>query len=185
MLDLQLKELTREEHVLLEKEFMKIIESLPDREGYLRLLTRIYGFYLPVEAALMQYLNSSPVIDYEERIKSDKIRSDIRSMTHDIDDVQICEAIPAIGSFHSAIGVLYVLEGSTLGGQIIARILQAKLNLHAGLTFFLSYGTETPSMWNRFKSYLLTPFTPEQEEEIVSAAVATFRTYKNWLVHHE
>lgn len=49
----------------------------------------------------------------------------------------------------TALGGAYVLEGSTLGGQILSRHFQTRFGItpDAGCAFFSSYGPQTGSMW--------------------------------------
>jgi hypothetical protein len=52
----------------------------------------------------------------------------------------------------AAIGVQYVLEGSSLGGQILSRQLKNALGFtsHHGGCFFAGYGDETSARWKNF-----------------------------------
>ena len=47
-------------------------------------------------------------------------------------------------------GAIYVIEGSTLGGEILAKHFTKVLGLspEAGLRFFSAYGSETKAKWN-------------------------------------
>ncbi len=52
---------------------------------------------------------------------------------------------------------MYVLEGSTLGGQVICQILMRNLavpELPKALSFFNGYGADTQSYWDTFVHYL-------------------------------
>ena len=53
-------------------------------------------------------------------------------------------------------GVLYVLEGSTLGGQLIARALERHLALGptTGAAYFQGYGAETRARWVEVLAFL-------------------------------
>ncbi len=53
-------------------------------------------------------------------------------------------------------GVLYVIEGSTLGGQIIVRHLGKNLGLtrESGARFFHGYGADTEACWQEFCFWL-------------------------------
>lgn len=74
------------------------------------------------------------------------------------------------------LGSLYVVEGSTLGGRYILKILNKnpalKLLPHR---FFQGYGTRTGPHWQEF-SRLCEQFltTPETEAEAIDSAVKTF-----------
>jgi len=59
-----------------------------------------------------------------------------------LDGIALREALPQLASLGRAFGVLYVLEGSTLGGRHIALALEKRLGLTAGngAMFFNAYG---------------------------------------------
>lgn len=54
------------------------------------------------------------------------------------------------------IGYLYLKQGSTLGGQVIAKHLEKHLGLEKNgqIFFFNAYGDQTGSRWKEFKKYL-------------------------------
>lgn len=56
----------------------------------------------------------------------------------------------------AALGALYVLEGASLGGRVIARHVADALALtpDTGLAFFCGYGDATGEMWRRFGAAL-------------------------------
>ena len=101
------------------------------------------------------------------------------------DIIEICCDLPMIDSTDRALGALYVLEGSTLGGRIIADMIARRLGLLTSLEFFDSYGDETQNMWRSFKDFLNKPRTAEQQTKIIDAAKDTFITFKNWIGKHE
>lgn len=181
MLDESLKERTREEHAALERTFLRIIRGINSKDQYADLLAKLYGYYHILESALHPYLLHSEIADYSSRRKSGQLLADLDQLSEKRVDLQLCSHIPGVNSYYSALGALYVLEGSTLGGKIIAGMISARLNSEHGLGFFRSYGDATPEMWTRFKAHLKKPFTPEQQEQIVTSAVLTFTTFKLWL----
>jgi heme oxygenase len=97
--------------------------------------------------------------------------------------LQTCLNLPAVGNVNDGLGVLYVLEGSTLGGQVILRALRAALNISpmAGGQFFASHDKATGAMW---RSYLDTledvGAAPDAADAIESAALATFAAFDRW-----
>jgi heme oxygenase len=78
--------------------------------------------------------------DYAHRRKSTLLLNDISKLkgNHTLD---ICSNIPAITNVCQAIGALYVLEGSTLGGRFIYRNIESALDLqvNSGASFFYGY----------------------------------------------
>jgi heme oxygenase len=79
-------------------------------------------------------------------------------------------------SFRAAfLGAMYVVEGSTLGGQQIARHVEETLGLNAkhGAAYFFGYGERTAEMWLAFKM-VLTEVPDAESEHVVAAAKAMF-----------
>jgi heme oxygenase len=73
-----------------------------------------------------------------------------------------------------ALGLLYVLEGATLGGQLLRRRLGPALGLteERGLAFFTAYGAEVGPMWRAFADALarFDAATPAGERPAAHAA---------------
>ena len=61
-------------------------------------------------------------------------------------------SLPAISDAPSLAGALYVIEGSALGGRVIARYLQDSLGLDArrGAGFFNAKGSDIGQYWRRY-----------------------------------
>src|SRR5690606_14516390 len=53
-------------------------------------------------------------------------------------------------------GIIYVIEGSTLGGRYILKNIESALNLtsHKGASFLAGYGNHTGSLWKKFMNSL-------------------------------
>ncbi len=68
------------------------------------------------------------------------------------------------------LGRMYVMEGSTLGGQYIARHVEETLGLAGGEgnSYFRGYGEATGERWREFRAVLQT--LPESEAETVIAS---------------
>ena len=60
----------------------------------------------------------------------------------EINLLEICRDLPLVETFAQTLGCPYVLEGATLGGQVVGRHLRENLNLSPenGAAFFNSYG---------------------------------------------
>lgn len=78
----------------------------------------------------------------------------------------------------AGLGVAYVLEGSMLGGRVLAR--RPAL---AGLRFFEGYGEDTGRLWRELVVELERA-TPFSRRLIVDAAVETFGAITEWLEAH-
>jgi heme oxygenase len=78
---------------------------------------------------------------------------------------------------------MYVIEGSTLGGAVIAREVERRLGLTAetGCAYFRSYGRDTARMWTSFGAALLAASSPDTDDLIVETARRTFDVMHDWL----
>ena len=68
------------------------------------------------------------------------------------------------------LGRMYVMEGSTLGGQLLARHVEVQLGLEPGHgdSYFAGYGDHTGQRWREFKALLEA--LPESEADTVIAS---------------
>lgn len=85
------------------------------------------------------------------------------------------------------LGVLYVLEGSTLGGQVLRRELKSALGIgDDSLRYVSGYGELTGPKWKRFLEALERGVTTDEaKEQAVSAARATFEQLQSFFEAHE
>lgn len=153
---------------------------------YRRLLARFYGFYMPVEEVLARVPDlGSTLPDWPQRRKIDSLAKDLRALgatPQEIAELPLCVHLPAISGVEEALGTLYVLEGSTLGGQIIGRHLQATLHIGPdnGASFFRSYRDRVAPMWKTFQEVLRSR-EPAGHERMINAAGHTFESIHRWL----
>jgi heme oxygenase len=83
----------------------------------------------------------------------------------------------------SVLGAMYVMEGSSLGGQLIARHVQIALGLTQGRgnAFFHGYGSESGPLWKEFCEMLKTRIPEDQTDKVVLGAKAMFTTFGSWM----
>jgi heme oxygenase len=74
------------------------------------------------------------------------------------------------------------MEGSTLGGQILTRHFAGQLGVRpdAGCRYFAAYGENTGAMWRAFGD-LVAKRPPSENDDMLSAAIATFERLGDWL----
>jgi heme oxygenase len=182
MLHQQLREATGPAHAMLEKKLIRNIVSITSIDDYVELLKLMYGYYLPVEIKLENYY-SQLTPDIVNRRKSSSILHDISIFAPDENDIMLYEDTPSIDSYASALGALYVLEGSTLGGQIILKMLLKQLNLtdKKGFSFFYGYGENTQLMWEKFTDVLKGDFSNAEKIELIKSANGTFNAFIDWI----
>ena len=182
-----LKEATGSRHAALESR-LPLLESGMSRLGYLQFLQRFYGYYAPLEAQLLALPHwPSLGFDYAGRHKTPRLVQDLRALGETpeaIEGVARCQNLPTLASPGHLLGCLYVIEGATLGGQIITRHLEANLGLtpSSGTAFFGGYGAQTGSRWKAFCAMLTAHAgEPGRQDDILCSACQTFETLGHWL----
>ena len=180
---------TAELHIALEKRLPFFSDSL-DTPAFARLMQAYFGFYQPLEQALL----NSPIpadFDLTPRLKTATLRLDLQALGHSGEALQglpICAQLPEIDSAAASLGVLYVLEGATLGGQILRREIASRLALDAdnGAAFLDVYGASTGRRWRDFIEYLSSrPLDAAERAAVVIAAQTTFSCFERWLESRE
>jgi heme oxygenase len=158
------------------------------RAGVGRLVAGFYGFYEPWEREAGAVLSRAGLAGVMEgRRKVPALEEDLRyygGESMDLLSVRRCGRMPDISSAEKALGSMYVLEGSTLGGQIIVRHLREQvsgLEGGGGCSFFASYGADVGVMWRRFQGVLREHSSASTDDAMVAAACETFVLLHDWL----
>lgn len=114
---------------------------------------------------------------FEKRRRSQWIRKDL--LYFGAKFLEGSPDLPEIGSNAELLGSMYVMEGSTLGGQLISRHLERVLGLKdgAGYCYFRGHGADTGRMWQEFCRILTNEAEELDHREIVDAARMTFRSF--------
>ena len=181
----ELKETTEAIHQATEKKMILALKRISTDQDYVQMLTWLYGFYAPLEDRIRRHLTPDNFPEIVKRSRAESILWDIKEFGTEAAQPDLCRHLPVIDTYERALGALYVLEGSTLGGRIIAAMISRQLDSMKGLSFFNSYGAETGHMWQSFKDFLDRPRSPQQRREIIAGAEDTFITFKNWIDEHE
>jgi heme oxygenase (biliverdin-IX-beta and delta-forming) len=92
-------------------------------------------------------------------------------------------ALPKMNALPGLLGTMYVMEGSTLGGQLIARHVEAALHISEGRgnAYFRGHGDQTGPMWKEFCEVLKTRVPEDGTDEVVTAAKLMFTTFGEWM----
>jgi heme oxygenase len=180
----ELKQKTAPHHRALEHN-VDIRGCMSSQGAYGNLLLKFLAIYSAFEIRLAS-VESLPqwLPDISERWKVLLLKSDLSALA--VPETRLVRLeMPGIETIASAFGCLYVLEGSTLGGQILTRQVQERLGLtvEKGCRFFSGYGPRTGEYWKTF-GYGLESFCATNEVcrgEIVESAIATFNHFSRWL----
>jgi heme oxygenase len=182
MLSDKLKEETKTNHQILERALVGQLKAIRSKEEYARLLKLFYGYFGGLETQINQHINAQLLPDNEERRKTQALANDLQFLGSDVPAKADGNALPTIHTPLQALGALYVIEGSTLGGKIISKMMQQQLALTGGgLSFFAGYRDRSMEMWDTFKEALNSQAeNPEQEAVVIAAANETFLKFGEW-----
>ena len=91
--------------------------------------------------------------------------------------------LPEMNDDASLLGAMYVMEGSTLGGQYIARHVEKILNLTDGNgnAYFRGYQQQTGLMWKESCEMLRTKVLDSDAEIAIDSAKAMFSVFGSWM----
>jgi heme oxygenase (biliverdin-IX-beta and delta-forming) len=154
------------------------------REQYAAALRKLYGYFQPL-MELVQFRLDQALIPHGSPAEGfRRILDDLSFVERDAVCVPLCQELPEIDTSAKAIGALYVAEGSSLGGRVIARKIKDSLELDAsaGASYFHGAGDGTAARWLSFVS-LLDAYgeEPEVAEEVMQSAEDTFCLFNAWL----
>lgn len=170
----KLKESTRHQHEDVEGS-VDVMNQMFSLEDYKRLISRFWAFYAAFEPTLPYAELKEAGFDYSERRKLHWLEADAKVLGLESPDA--FEDLPDVSTLPKAFGSLYVVEGSTLGGAVIARHLKEHLGLtpENGGSFYASYGPMIGPMWKQFGE-AITAYADggANDDEIVESAKKTF-----------
>lgn len=149
----QLKESTKDLHKALDREstMSRVMASDFSANEYSFLLEKMFSVYSFVEPQLLcAEKRLARIVDWQP--KSNLIILDLSQLQTDFVSSEKSHGTTAdlhIRSVAELAGCLYVLEGATLGGQMIAKRLRLTLGLkvETALQFFDAYGDNTVTRW--------------------------------------
>lgn len=149
--------------------------NLADRAGYARFLMAQAGAHIAVEDALDVAGAGGIVPDWDSRRRGDAVRADLAALAV---DAPAATARIDLDGPAAVFGAAYVLEGSRLGGAMLARAVPEGFP-----RAFLRPGA--PGAWRRFVAELdRVVATPADIERATEAAHRAFSMFEQSGRHH-
>ena len=157
---------------------------------YGRILRGFHEFLQLWEPRVRQALPDRLRPWFDARVRSPFAARDLAALelpgngAQDVDDAMRASALAAqhglrLDSPAAAIGSLYVIEGSALGGQVLTPKLLAAHGLtpEHGTAYFHGFGARTGAMWREFRQLAQVEAGGEEADRSAAcdAAVDTFR----------
>lgn len=178
----KLKKQTADAHKNLEKLSVSASILSPNLqiEDYCHYLALMHDVHKSTQEHIFPLL-SGVFPDLEERKKTQWIENDLAFLNYKITESNSVFRDHDI-SIPFAIGILYVVEGSSLGGRFILKNVETipVLSNQSGTSYFAGYGNKTGSYWKQFLS-ALTEYQQKYncEDEIIEGAVYAFDCIHN------
>lgn len=169
---------TRPEHDAAERD-LDWEARTSNRADYRDLLARLHAFHRAWEPEVARLVGDPAFTGPRERAHLlerdlDRLGSDAGART----EPPAFSGLP-LATRAEALGSMYVLEGSTLGGQVIARRVRAVLDFDP--LYHAAHGDRVGAMWRAFQARLLADVAPDGADEAVDAARRTFCAVRAWL----
>jgi heme oxygenase len=178
----ELKELTGAAHTELD-DYLALTGDIT-RDRYSRILLAFRDAHVALTTELIPHARELAAFGYElnGREKIAWLESDLAYLSADT-----FESTPAranIPSAAAAFGAIYVIEGATLGGQVIRRHVIPKLGFAQpdGCRYFQGYGEKTGEKWKATREAIArfsdsTCQGAEVAQTMISSALATFKLF--------
>jgi heme oxygenase (biliverdin-IX-beta and delta-forming) len=184
----QLRSKTANSHQLIEQNSLSqsLMSQSVTTSDYADYLKSMYGFVYGFEKMVFPLLKHHELLQIEGRRKAHFIQDDLALLNHSSAQPYINEGLfkTHYQTASAALGGMYVLEGSTLGGQIINKHLSKILgdSVAGKTTYLTAYAGQTGSMWKIFLQLLCEAGAiTDNEDEIIDSAVNTFSLLDNCL----
>lgn len=142
--------------------------DLTRRDDYGTFLSAMHGPFLQIEAWLDGADPADLPPDWPARRRSDALNADLRALAIAAPDAVLAPLAPTLAGAEAP-GLLYVLEGSRLGGQVLLRqVLASPDPVVRENARFLRHGTGT-RLWPSFVAWLCTRPTDGHADAIRGA----------------
>jgi heme oxygenase len=184
----RLRRATVEQHRRLDRGLGYLLSDQLSLPRYVDLLAALFGFYAPLEEGLSRCQGASPSFRLPIVFRADLLQRDLRAFGRPTEHLPRPTGVPAITTIDRAAGVIYVLEGASLGGQVIARGLSRCLGIgpENGAAFFTGRGAHTAARWKQVVAWLEERGRDARGgAEVVAAACETFGALSSWLLNRK
>jgi len=168
-----LRDATHAEHERLEAR-LDIFDRIATRPGRRGLVARFHALHVEAEAALAPWLADVPDLEFDRRRRSGHLTWDLAALGGRPNAT--ASSAVAVHSLPEALGRLYVLEGSSLGGRVIRKRVEAGGGDMTGLSFLDPYCEAVGDRWRGFLAVLDAQVrTAQALEDCRAGAVEGFR----------
>ncbi|MGY1641480.1 biliverdin-producing heme oxygenase [Geodermatophilus sp. SYSU D00703] len=166
---------------------LALMDPALHRDRLVEVLARLHAFWTAAEAGLDTWARRAPAdaetLDWSRRRRAHLFATDLRALGA-ADEPSPVPDLPDVEDTDHALGRLYVLEGSTLGGTFISRHLTTlpTLGPDVEVRAFSPYGADTGAMWHAYRRVARAHVAAGGDAgRLVGAARATFTALAHWV----
>jgi len=184
---MSLRRATQDAHKSIDSD-MRRGNWLSSPSSYAAFLSRTLRFSRIVEAAVAPVAQRIEGLGYADRRRSPLLEGDLAALAR-------AGVFPSLEEGHSArvpplvvngpgaaLGCLYVIEGSTLGGMVLARWIKSRLGYHggSGASSFAAHPGATMNQWRAFGALVdaRVASVPADRAPMIALAQTTFAVYR-------
>jgi len=136
-------------------------------------LAALHGIAQRAEEGILAFLDQHPLLfDYQARRKVWALNADLAALGRE--PMALTTPFPVPQSVAALIGVLYAIEGSTQGGLMIARLLQALPIAPLPTAYFRIYGDTSAQKWHDFLQFANHLHSREELDTATATAISAF-----------
>jgi heme oxygenase len=166
----------------------EIPEKTMTLNNYKKILGRLYGFVSVSEEVIEPLFASYSVdLDWGKRKRVGHLENDLIFLGENRKTLEMlpkCEEVSNIRNMSQALGIVYLFEGSRLGGLVLSKALREHFGFGncQGYAYFASNGAEVVAMWQTFKNFMENHVASNGgEAEIIISAKQGFDLLNEWL----
>lgn len=162
---------------------MPPLDHLATPAGYSAAMRAMHGFHSAWEPRIWANRDLEALgLRAAERLKLPLLNRDLATIG--VSPAQPACPDPGPLGVPEALGALYVLEGATLGGQIILRRIKVplRLSVEKGGAYYYGYGSRTGDQWKLFGEAVQRWVDRNGSgDRVVDAAADCFTAFVEWL----
>ncbi|HEU4683237.1 MAG TPA: biliverdin-producing heme oxygenase, partial [Nitrospira sp.] len=166
---------------------LPLLDPQLSRSAYRDALGRLFGFYVPFEAAIESTCVPAMREDMVRRRKSHWLIQDLFGLgatPQAVAALPLCRNLPSLDGYAGLLGALYAVEGETLLGPVLSRYIRHALGEDAVrcCRFLSSYGRQIHLMWETLLENLaVASRIAGHDEMIIDGARRTLASLDRWL----
>ena len=182
-------------HEKIEKEspLTPVAEGVASKEQYAQVLKLLYGIIVPFEDNLKRRISLSlcgfsvlGLLESNSWARCHLLEQDLVALgvnKSEIASLPICTKIPQCTTSEEALAILYLLQGSRLGGKVIAVNAKKSLSFdqNTGCAYFSSNNSEVGHYWMAFKDFTEANLNNKSSLLVIKHIKNYFTILDDWL----